>query len=190
MSSRILSLPHDVLLLLAGHLYGLEDFSNLCLTCKEMRSILADALPNTILRIAVRQSHFSPFPSSYLLVAATARELGNWARKSTTNEETLATAFQGGFEGLLGLALRQCSLTMSQLRELQTIQYSIVNPVTNASASQQWRAIPDFWSGGASDAASISADASDSFFHIAVYGELFSPDIETYLNGNQTLPAQ
>lgn len=131
MSSRILSLPHDVLLLLAGHLYGLEDFSNLCLTCKEMRSILADALPNTILRIAVRQSHFSPFPSSYLLVAATARELGNWARKSTTNEETLATAFQGGFEGLLGLALRQCSLTMSQLRELQTIQYSIVNPVVN-----------------------------------------------------------
>ncbi|KAK7210296.1 hypothetical protein V2G26_017474 [Clonostachys chloroleuca] len=193
MSFQIVSLPHEVLLLLASHLYGLEDFLNLSLTCKDMRSVLADTLPNSILRIAARQSYFSPFPSSNLLVAATARELGNWARKSTTNEEILATAFQGGFEGLLGLALRQCSLTMSQLRELQDIQYSIVNPVVNIidqCIGQQWRAIPDFWSGGASDAASFSGDASDTFFHIAVYGELFSPDIETYLNGNQALLVQ
>ncbi|CAG9991577.1 unnamed protein product [Clonostachys byssicola] len=193
MSSRLLSLPHEVLLLLATHLCRLEDFGNLSLTCKEMRSILADALPNTFLRIAVRQSFYSPFPSSNLLVAATARKLGNWARESTTNEETLATACQGGFEGLLGLALRQCSLTMSQLRELQDVQYSIVNPVVNIidqCIGEQWRAIPDFWSGGASDAASISTDASDAFFHIAVYGELFAPDIETYLDGNQTVPSQ
>ncbi|CAH0037808.1 unnamed protein product [Clonostachys solani] len=193
MSSRIVSLPHEVLLLLAGHLHGLEDFGNLSSTCKDMRSILADALPNTILRLAERQSSISFFPSSELLVAATARELGNWARKSTTNEETLAATFQGGFEALLELALLHCGLTISRLRELQAIQYSIMNPVINIidqCVGQQWRHIPDFWSGGASDAASIAADASDTLFHLAIYGEFFAPDIETYLNGNQALPVQ
>lgn len=180
-------LPTELLLTLADRLHNIEDYTNLSSTCRRMRSALAGAQPGTILRLAAAQSSTFFRPSPDFLVVATARELGDWARESATNEETLALTFQSGMEGVLDLAVRHCGLTLQRIRELYAMRFSIINPVANIidqCVGTQWYAQPDFWN-TVDDAYTIDADPTSTLFHLAIYGELFGPDLAAYLEGDR-----
>jgi hypothetical protein len=184
-SSPLLSLPKDILILLPDYVKTIEDYMNVSSTCKTLRACMDTASPNTILRLAAAQSSTFFRPSPHFLVTATARELGHWARKSQANEDELATRLEEGIDGLLDLVLEHCGLTMERIREMHLQRFSIINPVTDVidkCVGAQWYALPNFWSGGADDAYTISADPPTTLFHLALYGELFGPDFEAFLN--------
>ncbi|KAI1084986.1 hypothetical protein F5B20DRAFT_567731 [Whalleya microplaca] len=181
----LLSLPRDILIQLPNYLHTIEDLMNVSSTCRSLYSCMGAATPNVILRLAAAQTNVFFRPSPYFLVAATARELGNWARRSEANEQELAVAMQEGADGLLDLALVQCGLTLERIRQLHLMRFSIINPVADLidkCVGAQWYSTPNFWSGGVSDANTIDSDPPVSFFHLAIYGELFAPDFEIFLN--------
>ncbi|KAI0450106.1 hypothetical protein F5B21DRAFT_492344 [Xylaria acuta] len=181
----LLALPQDILILLPEYLYNIEDLMNTASTCRRLRACMAAATPKVILRLAATQSRAFFRPSPHFLATATARELGNWARESAANEQEFAIKMQGGIEGLLELALDHCGLTMERIRELHLLRFSLINPVADIidqCVGKQWYQTPNFWDGGVDDAYTISAEPSETLFHLAMYGELFAPDFETILN--------
>lgn len=186
-SSPFLSLPVDILTLLPSYLTNIEDYMNLSSTCRGLRKCLSSATPNQILHLAAAQSRTFFRPDPHFLVSATARELGNWARRSDENERELWERMGKGINGLMELALEHCGITMERIRELHLLRFSIINPVTDIidqCVGQQWYAAENFWDGGRSDAYTISSDPSVTFFHLAIYGELFAPDFESILHTN------
>ncbi|KAI0478264.1 hypothetical protein F4859DRAFT_479175 [Xylaria cf. heliscus] len=184
-TTGLLDLPQDILILLPEYLHNIEDLMNTASTCRTLRYCMATATPKVILRLAVSQTRVFFRPSPHFLVTATARELGNWARESTANEEQLAVKMQEGVDGLLELALDHCGLTMERIRQLYSLRFSLINPmedIIDKCVGRQWSQTPNFWNGGVDDAYTISADASETVFHLAMYGELFAPDFDPVLN--------
>lgn len=118
---------------------------------------MATASPNAILQLAAAQAGVFFRPSPFFLIAATARDLGNWARQSEANEKELAGKLENGIDALMDLALEHCGLTVQRIRELHTMRFSVLNPVENIidqCVGQQWYALPGFWDGAVDDAVS------------------------------------
>jgi hypothetical protein len=183
-SASLLDLPVDILITLPQYLANIEDYMNTSSTCRTLRECMAKATPNTILQMAAAQTNVFFRPSPHFLVAATAQELGNWARSSNENEAILQYKLEGGIDSLMELCLEHCGLTMQSIRELHLMRFSIINPVTNIidqCVGEQWYAVDNFWDGGRSDAYTIRSDPPVTFFHLAIYGELFGPDFEAFL---------
>lgn len=190
MDCPLLSLPRDILILLPDYLHNIEDYTNVSSTCRELRHCMQAATPNTILRLAAAQSTTFFRPSPHSLVAATARELGEWARKSDSNESDLALKLENGIDALLDLALQHCGLTMQRIRELHAMRFSIINPVTDIidkCVGAQWYATPNFWNGGVSDAYTVSSEPHETLFHLAIYGELFGADFAAFFDQDPTV---
>lgn len=101
----LLSLPGDILLALPRHLHDIEDFVNLSATCRVLREASAETQPMTILSLAAAASRIFFRPDPHFLVAATARQVSEWASRSFANTSELRAAFRDGVEGLLELAL-------------------------------------------------------------------------------------
>ena len=177
----LLDLPNELLLQIPQHLHNLETFNDLSSTCRELRSILSTTSPNTVLHLASASSRIFFRPSPHFLVAATARQISNWALESGNNYESLRLAFQGGMDSLLELCVRHCGLSMDDIRRLHSCRSTIINPASDMidrCAGKQWYEVEDFWDGGRSDAATISVEPERSVFQIIIYGELFgwNPD--------------
>ncbi|EME38618.1 hypothetical protein DOTSEDRAFT_75396 [Dothistroma septosporum NZE10] len=190
-SQGLLSLPNDVLVLLPDFLHNVEDYTNLSSSSCRLRRCMHHTSPNTILRLAEAQSKIFFRPSPHFLVAATARELGNWARMSKTNEHQLAAICLKGIDGLLELALEHCGLTMDRIRQMHQMRFDLFNPITDIvdkCVGEQWTALPDFWNGGVDDSYTISSEPSDTLFHLVIYGELFGPDFDAVLNQETGVP--
>ncbi|KAI0726218.1 hypothetical protein C8Q72DRAFT_741996, partial [Fomitopsis betulina] len=174
----------DILLALPRYLHDIEDFSNLSATCRILRQACAEASPNTILRLAAAASRIFLRPDPHFLVAATARQLSDWASLSSANTAELRTAFRSGVEGLLDLALEHAGLTMERIRELYEMRFTTINPVVDLidkCVGEQWYATPNFWDGGVDDAYTIDVDPPETFFHLVIYGELFGPAFDVFL---------
>jgi hypothetical protein len=181
----LLDLPQDVLIQLPEFLHDIEDYKNLTSTCRAIRACLSRTAPNTILRLAAAASNIFFRPSPFLLVAAVARQIGEWARLSAANENILAKTFQGGVDAVLELGLQHCGLTMERIRQLHELRFSVINPVTDRidkCIGAQWYETPNFWNGGVDDAYTIDADPPEIFFHLAAYGEFFAPDFDILLD--------
>jgi hypothetical protein len=186
-TTGLLSLPNELLILLPNYLHDIEDYANLSCTCIALRYAMNAATPRQLLKLAADASRTFFRPSPHFLVTATARELGQWARKSAANEIELATKLEDGLDGLLELAIQHCGLTMQRIRELYEMRFSLINPISDIidrCVGTQWYTTENFWNGGVSDAYTIDANPSASFFHLAIYGELFGPEFETYLQQN------
>ncbi|KAK8080133.1 hypothetical protein PG997_007951 [Apiospora hydei] len=183
----LLSLPPELLALLPDHLHTIEDLLSAGSACRALRHAMDAARPSTILRLAAAQTRVFFRPSPHYLVTAVARELGRWARRSAANEQRLALCLREGLDGLLELATGEadCGLTLARIRELHALRFSLMNPVTDVidkCVGEQWYAIPDFWNGGVDDAYTIDSAPSETLFHLAIYGELFGPDLDAVLD--------
>lgn len=81
--------------MLPEFLHNIEDYTNLSSTCRILRVTMATALPKQILRLAAASSKIFFRPDPLFLVAATARELGNWARLDWDNQWKLIMGLEG-----------------------------------------------------------------------------------------------
>ncbi|KAL8670822.1 MAG: hypothetical protein Q9168_004658 [Polycauliona sp. 1 TL-2023] len=184
------TLPSDILFLLPQHLATIEDFKELSSTCRRLRSICHSVSPNLILRLAAASSRVFFRPDPYFLVAATAKQVGQWAMLNENNANRLRTSLRDGIEALFGLCLDNAGLTMEDIRRLHASRFTAINPaidLIDRCAGYQWRRVPDFWSGGCSDAATIDCEPERALFQIAIYGSLFHATLEANLEGRPGL---
>jgi hypothetical protein len=89
-----------------------------------------------------------------------------------------------GADVLLELALQHCGLTLERIREFHLLRFSLINPVINIvdrCVGVQWCGLENFWN-GTSNAPDLTADPSDMLFYLIIYGELFGPDMEAFLD--------
>jgi hypothetical protein len=183
-STSLLSLPNELLITLPNYLSDIEDYKNLASTCRTFRQAMAVANPRQILSLAIESSRVFFRRSPEFLVMATARELGKWARQSPENEQEFRDKLENGLDAMLELAKEHCGLTMERIRELYEARFSLINPVANIMdkcVGNQWYRTPNFWDGGADDAYTIQSEPEASVYHLAIYGELFGPDLDIYL---------
>ena len=163
--ASLLDLPAELILHLASFLASIYDLHYLSCTNKRLQRQLSAVIPNTILRLAVSSgSDFfwpitdAPCSAPYPLIAATARQLSDWANRSTQNAEELRTAFHGGIapvqvqlwdsddssepseerkieyaepdvETVLDICVEHCGLTMEDIRHLHAYKRMTIDPV-------------------------------------------------------------
>ncbi|KAI1460159.1 hypothetical protein F4805DRAFT_418334 [Annulohypoxylon moriforme] len=183
----IQGLPRELLVALPEYLHNIEDYVNLSSTCRLLRSCMAAAHPHTILHLAWASSRVFFRPSPHFLYSAIVAQVGAWARESDENEAELVAGMPMGVNHIMELALRekQVGLTMERIRQFHEMRFSVINPITDLidkCVGRQWYEIPNFWEGGADDAATINADEEILIYLLAAYGELFGPDFEPFLN--------
>jgi len=144
--SSLLSLSADILLSLPFYLRDIEDFISLAATCRLLHELSLHASPRTILHLAAAASRIFFRPDPHFLIAATARQVGEWAFLSSNNTTELRLAFRKGMEGLLELALEHAGLTMERIRELCEMRFSTINPVVDLvdqCIGEQWWSTPN-----------------------------------------------
>lgn len=188
---EILQLPTELLLSLPQYLHNIEDFTNLSSTCRTFRRVCSDASPNTILRLAAASSRVFFRPDPHFLIAATVRQVGEWALLSHDNTEQLRRHIQGGVYSLLHLCVDKAGLTMDDIRRLHASRFSLINPIADMidrCAGPQFVSTPDFWDGGVSNPATISLEPNRALFQIIIYGELFAPTMQAFLEPDRALP--
>ena len=195
----LINLPTDLLVSLPSYLHNIEDFVNTSSTCRTLRNAFTNTHPNTILHLAAVQSRVFFRPDPYFLVAATARQLGDWALQSPENTETLKGAFHSGpdgtidsgIESLLQLSLSHTGLTMDDIRRMHASRFQTINPVADMidrMAGKQWYQTDNFWYGGVSEAATIDCEPARSLFQFVIYGELFGSSMDATLQPEKNLP--
>ena len=185
--ASLLTLPQELLLLIPDYLHDLEDHMSLSSTCRLLRNCLESTSPHIILRLAAASSRTFFRPSPHFLVAATARQLGEWASGSLDNISSLQKSIRQGVKGLLDLAVQHCSLSMPDIRDLHAQRFATINPVTDLidlSVGEQWYSTPNFWHGAVEDAYTIDVDPPETLFHLVIYGELFGPALNEYVESH------
>jgi len=188
---EISNLPIEILLLVPQHLHRLEDLVNLSSTCRKFYAACSTTSPRAILRLAAASSRTFFRPDPHFLIAATVRQVSDWALLNSENTETLHHAMQEGVYSLLALCVDKAQLSMDDIRRLHATRFSLINPLSDMidrCAGTQWYAAPDFWNGGVSDPNTISLEPTRSLFQIAIYGELFASSMSAFLEPELGLP--
>ncbi|KAK4693060.1 hypothetical protein P7C71_g4262, partial [Lecanoromycetidae sp. Uapishka_2] len=188
---QLVDLPVELLALLPAFLHNIEDFINASSSCKTLRNACGLTSSKTILRLAAASSRVYFRPDPYFLIAATARQVSDWALLNTENTETLRQAFRAGLDSLFELCIAKGRLTMEDIRGLHASRFSTFNPIIDMidkCAGEQWYSTPNFWDGGVSDAETIGYDPPRSLFQIAIYGELFSTSMLAAISPSSALP--
>ncbi|ESK85812.1 hypothetical protein Moror_2397 [Moniliophthora roreri MCA 2997] len=186
---QLLDLPIEILCSLPLYLRNIEDFTEASTTCRTLYRAFSTASPNTILRLTAASS--PTFFSSHLLVAATARQVSDWALQSPSNTKALQKAFQGGIDGLLDFCVEKVGLSLEDIRRLHLVRFSLITSFSDKidkMAGDQWYQTPDFWDGGVSEPWTILTDSDRAAYQIIIYGELFSSSMQAYLEPEKNLP--
>lgn len=186
----LIDLPNEVLFMLPRYLHNIEDFMNASSSCHTLRSLFAGTKPYTILNLVAAQSRVFFRPDPYLLVAATASQVGKWGLGSKENEEVVRAAFRNGIEGLFELCVSVAGLTMPDIRRLRLARFDLINPVEDMidrMAGKQWYDTPNFWNGGVSDAYTIDCEPMRTTFQYIIYAELFGASMSAWLQPQLSL---
>ncbi|KAL8790088.1 MAG: hypothetical protein Q9213_000790 [Squamulea squamosa] len=188
---KILDLPPELLLQVPQYLHNIEDFISLSSSCRAFRKVCSDTSPKTILRLAAASSLIFFRPDPHFLIAATVRQVSDWALLSNENAGVLRQAIQGGIYTLFNLCVNKAGLTMDDIRLLHASRFSLINPVSDMidrCAGPQWISTPDFWNGGVSNPATVSLEPARALFQIVIYGELFASTMKALLEPRLSLP--
>jgi hypothetical protein len=187
----LIDLSNELLFMLPQYLNNIEDFMNASSSCRTLRTVFADTKPNTILGLAAAQSRIFFRPDPYFLVAATAKQVGQWGLQSAENTEVVRAAFRNGVEGLLELCISVAGLTMADIRRLHLSRFELINPtedLIDRMAGTQWYSTPNFWNGGVSDAYTVDCEPMRTTFQYVIYSELFGPGMNAWLHPELGLP--
>jgi len=217
--SSLGDLPGELVLHIASFLASIEDLHRLSCTNKQLQRQLSAVTPNTILRLAARsQSDFFRPKNGlegrepYLIIAAVARQLSEWAVKSPENVEALRKGFQGGLYpvripgvggdddsddesliycltgNVLDLCLEHCGLTMDDIRRLHAYKHTSIDPVIGKLdkwCGKQWRETWNNEVDPASDQEDLFSNATETFYNLAIYGSLFAPCFDSFLDPHE-----
>ena len=182
---HLLDLPNEILMLLPQYLRNIVDLNDAASSCRKLHTVFTATSCKTILSLAAASSreYFRPHP--HFLVAATVRQVSDWARLSPSNTITLRKSLEGGIESLLELCLSKAGVTLDDIRRLHAMRYSTLNPLIDMldrCAGVQWNSTPNFWNGGVSDAFTVFCEPQRALFQLVIYGELFSSAFNEVLN--------
>lgn len=185
--TSILDLPNELVFLIHNHLQDIEDLLNLASTCRHFRNSPAKTPPQIVFRLLVgsaRLGCWSPHPD--YLVSGVASQIGRWAMQSDGNARIFEKYCRRGMWGLLDLALgpANCGLTLKAAKNLRETREYHMHPVIDLidkCVGTQWNTTPDFWHGGVSDAFTIVACSTMTYFQLCLYGELFRPALESFI---------
>lgn len=190
-------LPRDILITLPSFLHTLEDLNNLSSTCRELRLCMSDADPKLVLRLANASRHlFQPWP--FVLLATTARQLGDWARQDPANEAELVAAMEQDTlsedvcEDLLSLAVDKLGLTIARIRQFHELRKNVLSPLTSvmcdctdlewAPRENERRSWIDHGRHSAEiPPAMVIAEPDVVLLQLSIYAELFGPDLASLL---------
>jgi len=114
---KLEEIPTDILAYLPDHLLSIHDFYSLFSTCRVFYEQYGSPHAYPYALPPVLPSHLLQ-PSPQLLIAGTARQIGDWAGRSKENDDDLYECMSSGNEGLMELVGRVARLTLSQIREL------------------------------------------------------------------------
>ncbi|KAJ4478494.1 hypothetical protein J3R30DRAFT_3279862 [Lentinula aciculospora] len=188
---QLIELPFEILSSLPLYIRDIEDFTEAASTCRTLSFAFSVASPNCILRLAANSAPTFAQPHPYFLIAATARQLSDWALGNAENTKRLRLAFQDGVEGLLELCIEKAGLSLHDIRRLHLARFSIINPLADKIdklAGDQWYQAEDFWDGGVSEPATLETDSNRAAYQIIIYGELFASTMQAYLEPERNLP--
>ncbi|KAK5993474.1 hypothetical protein PT974_06905 [Cladobotryum mycophilum] len=171
---NLTDLPIDILVLLPSHLHNVEDFANLSSSCRLFHSIYANTSPELILQLAAASTSTFFSPSPHFLVAATARQLGEWALRNDDNLRALEASFQGGIDGIYRLCLKHSSLSIERIRELHVSRCNVIDPFADRIRDPEMLEIRP---------ASVRAT-----YQLIILGELFSRTVTTILDPSSPSP--
>ena len=178
---QLLDLPMEILTLLPHHLRNIQDFTDASSSCRTLYTAFAKTPPGTILRLAAASSRELFRPHPHFLIAATVRQVSEWARLRQENTFILRDTFENGIDALFDLCVSKAGITLDDIRRLHVYRYSTINSVidmVDRCSGQQWYSTPNFWGGGVSDAETIDCEPQRAVFQIAIYGELFSSAVQ------------
>lgn len=178
---HLLDLPNEILMLLPHHFRNIIDLNDAASSCKRLHTLFAQTSPKTILRLAAASSREYFCPDPYFLIAATVRQVSDWARLNPLNTITLRRCLENGIEALLDLCISKAALTLDDVRHLHAMRSRTIDPLIemlNRCAGAQWFSTANFWEGSASDA----CEPQRALFQLVIYGELFACAFEEVLN--------
>ena len=126
---KLNELPVDILTCLPGHLHSPYKFYSLISTCRLFYNLYGSphAYPYEFTPI-LPISLMSLYP--HLLIAGTARQIGDWAGQSKENDDKLYACLARGNDGLVELASKVASLTLAQIRELYRFKTVLLLPLS------------------------------------------------------------
>lgn len=182
---EITSLPLEIIFLVPQYLHNLEDLINLSSTCRKFHAACSTTSPQVILCLAAASSRTFFRPDPHFLIAATVRQVSDWALLTSENTETLRHAMQEGVDSLLALCVDKAQLSMDDIRRLHATRFSLINPASDMidrCAGTQWYETPNFWTGGVSNPATVALEPARSLFQIIIYEELFASSMRAFLN--------
>ncbi|KAJ7043876.1 hypothetical protein C8F04DRAFT_1250500 [Mycena alexandri] len=166
----LVALPAELLLDLPDFLHSLEDLCSVFSTCRTLFRTCANPNPKFIPRLAANSGRVFFRPHPHLLIAATARQVADWAVQDDERRFALETAIQGGVDKLLELAINVSELTMDDIRQLYTYKCDVLNPVNRRL---------DLVAGPATLSPMTACnDPETTLLSWVIYGELFHHSLE------------
>nr|GAT59675.1 predicted protein [Mycena chlorophos] len=158
-------LTPEILMSFPSYLDSIEDVLALSSTSRALYNACANPPPKVVSRLIADSGRIFFRPHPHLLIAATARELANWAVQSNERRYRLEAAISGGVDKL----------------RLWRFKFEILNPLDRKL---------DLAAGPSSGKAwTVCNDPETTLVSFAIYGELFHHDHELgYLPIDTTRP--
>lgn len=126
---HLLDLPEDLVGSLPFYLDSIHDLYSLIRCSRALYTICGRSNASLSPRLLeTRDARHHPLqPHPHLLIAGTARQVGNWAVQSISNRNALHSAIIRGLEGLYELSMRVARMSLHAMRELHQIKYAAVH---------------------------------------------------------------
>ncbi|KAH8698910.1 hypothetical protein BGW36DRAFT_426593 [Talaromyces proteolyticus] len=185
-------LPHLPTELIAGivtQLHNIEDFLALRSTSRRLYRVLTqNTTPRITLDLLAVSAPTFCSPHPHFLVAALARQISEWTLADyDVRVPLLQAAFRGGIDSLFEFCLDHAprGLSLDEIRRFYELRFAVMNPLTDAidrMAGPQWYQTEDFWAGGVSEPSTLYTEPSRSAMQILIYGELFGPSFDYFLD--------
>ncbi|KAJ6627902.1 hypothetical protein B0H10DRAFT_1940868 [Mycena sp. CBHHK59/15] len=152
------------------YLHSIEDLHALFSTCRTLYRTCSNPDPKVVPRLAANSGRVFFRPHPHLLIAATARQVADWAVQSGTRRGALETAIQNGMEKLLEFMIDVAELTVDDIRKLHAFKCDVLNPLSRQL---------DLDCGPASEEPmTVCNDPETTLVSWIIYGELFHHSLE------------
>ncbi|KAJ6497670.1 hypothetical protein C8R45DRAFT_135397 [Mycena sanguinolenta] len=166
------TLPAELLLYLPQYLHSIEDLLSLFSTCRTLYRACSNPNPKIVLRLAAASGRVFFRPHPHLLLAATARQLADWAVEEDHRRYLLEAAFHGGVDKLFELAIDVVGLSMDDIHRLCTYKCDVLNPLNRRLDVAAGPAT------ASNDYITVCNDPETTLLSWAIYGELFHHSLE------------
>jgi hypothetical protein len=188
---RLLDLPFDIISLLPTYLHSITDLYALLSTCRALHNAFAFSevkLPPILPRL-YGQPLLPPHP--HLILAATARQVADWAVASRGNRASLYESLLEGNHGLFKLSQEVARVSLKDMRDLNNLKYSLLNPLTRvvdveggAEMVREKGRDPDNYS------LTIVREPDIALLNYLIYCEFFHHSIDEILNHSTRTSSQ